>query len=116
MNDFNTLLTMMGQGQENPELCGQKVPTVDQVPPLPSQDGGQVSRRWLKNPGLSRFQFRKSGCRTREEGDKSDLCGGLASIHVRADEPPCFRRGPCRLIMDRTAGVVSRSDQPCQSV
>lgn len=31
MNDFNTLLTMMGQGQENPELCGQKVPTVDQV-------------------------------------------------------------------------------------
>ena len=31
MKDFNTLLTMMGQGQENPELCGQKVPTVDQV-------------------------------------------------------------------------------------
>ncbi len=31
MKDFNTLLTMMGQGQENPELCGQKVPTVEQV-------------------------------------------------------------------------------------
>jgi hypothetical protein len=31
MKDFNTLLTMMGQGQENPELCGQKVPTMDQV-------------------------------------------------------------------------------------
>ena len=31
MKDFNVLLRMMGQGEENPELCGQKVPTVDQV-------------------------------------------------------------------------------------
>jgi hypothetical protein len=31
MKDFNGLLRMMGQGEENPELCGQRVPTVDQV-------------------------------------------------------------------------------------
>lgn len=31
MKDFNALLRMMGQGEENPVLCGQKVPTVDQV-------------------------------------------------------------------------------------
>ena len=31
MKDFNALLKMMGQGEENPDLCGQKVPTVDQV-------------------------------------------------------------------------------------
>lgn len=31
MKDFNGLLKMMGQGEENPDLCGQKVPTVDQV-------------------------------------------------------------------------------------
>lgn len=31
MKDFNSLLRMMGQGEENPDLCGQKVPTVDQV-------------------------------------------------------------------------------------
>jgi hypothetical protein len=31
MKDFNALLRMMGQGEENPGLCGQKVPTVDQV-------------------------------------------------------------------------------------
>ena len=31
MKDFNDLLRMMGQGEEAPDLCGQKVPTVDQV-------------------------------------------------------------------------------------
>jgi hypothetical protein len=31
MKDFNSLLRMMGQGEEKPDLCGQKVPTVDQV-------------------------------------------------------------------------------------
>lgn len=31
MKDFNALLRMMGQGEENPDLCGQKVPTVEQV-------------------------------------------------------------------------------------
>ena len=31
MKDFNALLRMMGQGEENPELCGRKVPSVDQV-------------------------------------------------------------------------------------
>ncbi len=31
MKDFNALLRMMGQGEESPDLCGQKVPTVDQV-------------------------------------------------------------------------------------
>lgn len=31
MKDFNGLLKMMGQGEEKPDLCGQKVPTVDQV-------------------------------------------------------------------------------------
>jgi hypothetical protein len=31
MKDFNALLRMMGQGEQHPELCGQKVPTVDQV-------------------------------------------------------------------------------------
>jgi hypothetical protein len=31
MKDFNALLRMMGQGEEHPDLCGQKVPTVDQV-------------------------------------------------------------------------------------
>jgi hypothetical protein len=31
MKDFNGLLRMMGQGEENPELCGRRVPTVDQV-------------------------------------------------------------------------------------
>lgn len=31
MRDFNDLLRMMGQGEEKPDLCGQKVPTVDQV-------------------------------------------------------------------------------------
>ncbi len=31
MKDFNTLLRMMEQGEENPDLCGQKIPTVDQV-------------------------------------------------------------------------------------
>jgi len=31
MKDFNALLKMMGQGEENSDLCGQKVPTVDQV-------------------------------------------------------------------------------------
>ncbi|WP_089958113.1 hypothetical protein [Limnohabitans sp. 2KL-3] len=31
MKDFNALLRMMGQGEEKPDLCGQKVPTVDQV-------------------------------------------------------------------------------------
>ncbi|MEY3610864.1 MAG: hypothetical protein RJB14_586 [Pseudomonadota bacterium] len=31
MKDLNVLLQMMGQGEEHPELCGQKVPTVDQV-------------------------------------------------------------------------------------
>jgi hypothetical protein len=31
MKDFNSLLRMMGQGEENPDLCGQKVPTVEQV-------------------------------------------------------------------------------------
>ena len=31
MKDFNDLLRMMGQGEEKPDLCGQKVPTVDQV-------------------------------------------------------------------------------------
>lgn len=31
MKDFNGLLRMMGQGEEKPDLCGQKVPTVEQV-------------------------------------------------------------------------------------
>lgn len=31
MKDFNALLNMMGQGAVNPELCGQKVPSLDQV-------------------------------------------------------------------------------------
>ena len=31
MKDFNGLLRMMGQGEENPVLCGERVPTVDQV-------------------------------------------------------------------------------------
>ncbi len=31
MKDFNGLLRMMGQGEEKPDLCGQKVPTLDQV-------------------------------------------------------------------------------------
>ena len=31
MKDFNDLLRMMGQGEEKPDLCGQKVPTLDQV-------------------------------------------------------------------------------------
>ena len=31
MKDFNGLLRMMGQGEENPALCGQRVPTLDQV-------------------------------------------------------------------------------------
>lgn len=31
MKDINTLLVRLGEGEENPELCGQKVPTVDQV-------------------------------------------------------------------------------------
>jgi hypothetical protein len=31
MKDFNGLLRMMGQGEEKPDLCGQTVPTVDQV-------------------------------------------------------------------------------------
>lgn len=31
MKDFNELLVMLGQGEEKPDLCGQKVPTVDQV-------------------------------------------------------------------------------------
>lgn len=31
MKDFNTLLQAMGQGEENPDLCGQKVPTREEV-------------------------------------------------------------------------------------
>lgn len=31
MRDFNSLLVMMGQGEEAPDLCGQKVPTMEQV-------------------------------------------------------------------------------------
>ena len=31
MKDFNTLLLAMGQGEENPDLCGQKVPTREDV-------------------------------------------------------------------------------------
>ena len=31
MKDFNSLLVLLGQGEENPELCGQKIPTVDEV-------------------------------------------------------------------------------------
>lgn len=31
MKDFNGLLRMMGQVEEKPDLCGQNVPTVDQV-------------------------------------------------------------------------------------
>lgn len=31
MKDINSLLVLLGQGEENPELCGQKVPTVDEV-------------------------------------------------------------------------------------
>lgn len=31
MKDFNDLLRIMDQGEENPDLCGQKVPTVDEV-------------------------------------------------------------------------------------
>jgi hypothetical protein len=31
MKDFNALLQAMGQGEEQPDLCGQKVPTVEQV-------------------------------------------------------------------------------------
>lgn len=31
MKDFNLLLNMLGQGEEKPELCGQKVPTVEEV-------------------------------------------------------------------------------------
>ena len=31
VKDFNDLLRLMGQGEEKPDLCGQKVPTVDQV-------------------------------------------------------------------------------------
>jgi len=31
MKDFNALLRIMGQGEEKPDLCGQKVPTVEQV-------------------------------------------------------------------------------------
>ena len=31
MKDMNSLLVLLGQGEENPELCGQKVPTVDEV-------------------------------------------------------------------------------------
>ena len=31
MKDFNVLLNMLGQGEENPELCGKRVPTVDEV-------------------------------------------------------------------------------------
>lgn len=31
MKDFNSLLVVMGQGEEAPDLCGQKVPTMEQV-------------------------------------------------------------------------------------
>lgn len=31
MKDFNALLQAMGQGEETPDLCGQKVPTKEQV-------------------------------------------------------------------------------------
>jgi hypothetical protein len=31
MKDFNTLLLAMGQGEENPDLCGQRVPTREDV-------------------------------------------------------------------------------------
>ena len=31
MKDFNELLVQLGQGEEKPDLCGQKVPSVDQV-------------------------------------------------------------------------------------
>lgn len=31
MKDFNSLLQMMGQGEEHPDVCGRQVPTVDQV-------------------------------------------------------------------------------------
>lgn len=31
MKDFNTLLVALGQGEERPDLCGQKVPTRDEV-------------------------------------------------------------------------------------
>lgn len=31
MKDFNALLRMMGQGEENPELCGQRVPSLEDV-------------------------------------------------------------------------------------
>ena len=31
MKDFNDLLRMMGQVEEKPDLCGQELPTVDQV-------------------------------------------------------------------------------------
>lgn len=31
MKDINSLLVLLGQGEEKPEFCGQKVPTVDEV-------------------------------------------------------------------------------------
>lgn len=31
MKDFNSLLVRLGEGEENPDLCGQKVPSVEEV-------------------------------------------------------------------------------------
>jgi hypothetical protein len=31
MKELNELLVLLGQGEEKPDICGQKVPTADEV-------------------------------------------------------------------------------------
>lgn len=44
MKDMNSLLVLLGQGEENPELCGQKVPTVDEVIANAKQTGKRAQK------------------------------------------------------------------------
>ena len=48
MKDFNSLLRMMGQGEENVELCGRKVPTVDEVLASAKTEGLKSAERIAK--------------------------------------------------------------------
>ena len=76
MKDFNGLLRMMGQGEENPELCGQRVPTVDQVLSSAKTEWHNSVQRVAEESKAIKFSAPEARLPTLDEVTKA-VCSGV---------------------------------------
>ena len=77
MKDFNLLLRMLGQGEENPELCGQRVPTVDQVLSSAKTEWHNSVQRVAEESKALKFSAPEARLPTLDEVSKA-VCSGVS--------------------------------------